>query len=253
MTTSATTSPQARIAAKQALRTALAHHNGDPGHPAVAAAIARLALLNPTAAPAQSAALIGDWRLISAPIFPDGKLRADGTYAYTLGRLAFNMFRPRRLLLVIDQVAQPVWPITGTKQQTHDIVVNFTTLGDTYPATSGIVRNLGVCEPMSDTALQVKFTGGTLEPASGTDLQQWRQVFDQPETDHHFSPKAWLQGLFLKWLFGLVPPQGMNPENGHLEFQMQRSPKGTLEIVYLDEELRITRGQKETVLVCERC
>ncbi|MEQ8957811.1 MAG: PAP/fibrillin family protein [Coleofasciculus sp. C2-GNP5-27] len=33
---------------------------------------------------------------------------------------------------------------------------------------------------------------------------------------------------------------------------MKRSPKGKLELLYLDEELRITRGEKGTVLVCER-
>ncbi len=33
---------------------------------------------------------------------------------------------------------------------------------------------------------------------------------------------------------------------------MKRSPKGRLEVLYLDEELRITKGEKGTVLVCER-
>jgi len=33
---------------------------------------------------------------------------------------------------------------------------------------------------------------------------------------------------------------------------MKRSPKGKLELLYLDEELRITRGEKGTVVVCEQ-
>ena len=44
----------------------------------------------------------------------------------------------------------------------------------------------------------------------------------------------------------------MNPETGEVAFAMKRSPKGSLEIIYLDEELRITRGNKGTVVVCER-
>lgn len=47
-------------------------------------------------------------------------------------------------------------------------------------------------------------------------------------------------------------PQGINPQTGQVSFQMRRSPKGKLAILYLDEELRITRGEKGTVLVCER-
>lgn len=44
----------------------------------------------------------------------------------------------------------------------------------------------------------------------------------------------------------------MSPETGEVSFTMQRSPKGRLEILYLDDELRITRGEKGTVLVCQK-
>ena len=53
-------------------------------------------------------------------------------------------------------------------------------------------------------------------------------------------------------MFGLVPPQGMNLETGEISFTMKRSPKGRLEVLYLDEELRITRGERGTILACER-
>jgi hypothetical protein len=243
----------ARTDAKQALREALKNHGGDPKHPAVAAAIEHLATFNPTPAPARNPdQLDGNWKLISAPSFPDGELRTDGTYGYTLGRLAFNMFQPKELKVVINQVSQPVFPIPGTSQRTHDIVVHFTPLSETFASLQGIVRNLGVCEPSSDTALQVQFTGGILEPAAGTELQQWQAVFGNPTAPTPSGLKEWFQGLFLKYMFGLVPPKGMDATTGRIEFQMQRSPKGTLEILYLDDELRITRGQKETVLICER-
>lgn len=58
--------------------------------------------------------------------------------------------------------------------------------------------------------------------------------------------------MVLKFMFGLVKPEAMNPKTGEVSFTMKRSPKGHLRVLYLDEELRITRGEKGTVLVCER-
>jgi len=248
-----TISSTARLTAKATLHQALADHDGNPAHPAVAAAIEALAPLNPTPAPTQTPELLeGQWRLISAPSFPDGEQLADGSYCYRLGRLAFNMFHPRDLNVVINQVWQPVWPIQEGPQRSHDIVVAFTIRQDTVPPLQGIVRNLGVCEPASDTALRVWFTGGILEPAQGTDMAQWHRIFGDQTKASHTSLKDWFQGLFLKLMFGLVPPTAMAPDTGRVEFTIQRSPQGSLTILYLDEELRITRGHKETVLICDR-
>ena len=58
--------------------------------------------------------------------------------------------------------------------------------------------------------------------------------------------------VFFKLMFGLTPPQGMNTETGEISFTMKRSPKGRLEILFLDEELRITKGKKENILIFER-
>jgi hypothetical protein len=244
---------QSQIQSKQALREALKAYGGNPQHEAVAAAINRLIEQNPTSAPARQTTLLeGDWLLTSAPSFPNGELQPDGSYVYTLGRLAFNMFEPRDLKVVINQVSQPVFPIQRTGQYTHDIVVKFTVLDETVSSLQGIVRNLGVCEPGSDTALQVQFTGGVLEPAAGTDLAAWNAIFGTPGSAHRPSLKDWTQSLFLKLMFGLVPPTGMNPQTGRSEFSMKRSPNGSLGILYLDEDLRITKGEKGTVLVCEK-
>ncbi len=242
-----------RSDAKHYLKAALAAHGGNPKDATVATALDRLIALNPTPAPCRHLPLLeGDWLLLSAPSFPDGERQADGTYVYTLGRLAFNMFQPQALKVVIQQVSQPVVPIQGTSQHSHDIVVKFHTLGDGVPPLEGIVRNLGVCEPDSHTALRVQFTGGVLEPSKATDLKSWNQVFRTSSFPSRSGLKDWWQNLFLKVMFGLVPPEGMNPTTGRSTFKMKRSPKGALEILYLDEELRITRGEKGTVLVCQR-
>lgn len=244
---------QARLEAKRKLREALTTHGGDPKQTAIASAIDDLIRLNPTPAPTREFdRLQGQWRLISAPSFPNGERREDGSYVYTLGRLAFNMFQPQDLKVVIHEVSQPVLPISGGPQHTHDIVVTFSTLSSAFSPLQGRVRNLGVCEPETDATIQVQFTGGTLEPVEGTDLSQWKQVFGNPTPPSQSSLKEKLQGLFLKFMFGLVPPTGMDAQSGRIEFQMKRSPKGSLEILYLDDELRITKGEKGTILICER-
>ncbi len=248
-----TSEKEKREAAKTALREALAAYDGNIKHEVVADAIAKLSSLNPTAAPTHSGSLLeSEWLLISAPNFPQGEKRQDGKFAYTLGRLAFNMFQPTNLKIVIDRVLQPVLPLGDEEKLTHDIVVEFTTVDDHLPQLKGIVRNLGVCQPISDRLLQVKFTGGILAPQDLNQIDDWKTVFGKQDRPSKVNWQEKLKFGLFRSIFGLVPPQSMNPKTGEISFTMQRSPKGKLEIDYLDEELRITRGARGTVLICER-
>lgn len=247
------TEAQDRKAAKTRLREALIAHEGNTKHEVVAAAIEKLAQLNPTTAPARSEILMdGQWLLINAPNFPDGERQADGKYIYTLGRLAFNMFQPTRLKIAIDRVLQPVVPVDNTQQRTHDIIVEFTTVDENTSTLQGIVHNFGVCEPASDNTLQVKFTGGALAPKNQTQMQAWQATFGEQSKPANRGLKEKLMAGVLRMMFGIVPPQEMDRTTGRVSFKMKRSPKGKLELLYLDEELRITRGERGTVLVCER-
>jgi hypothetical protein len=244
---------QDRKVAKTMLREALATYEGNTKHEVVAAAIEKLVSLNPTAAPAHSEELMdGQWLLINAPNFPNGERRADGKYVYTLGRLAFNMFQPTSLKLVIDRVLQPVIPIGNGQQRTHDIIVEFTTVDENTPTLQGITHNLGVCEPISDNTLQVQFTGGTLAPKEQQEMAAWTAIFGDQSKPSKRSLKERLMSSILRIMFGIVPPQGMDRQTGQISFKMRKSPKGKLQLLYLDEELRITRGERGTVLVCER-
>ncbi|NET37471.1 MAG: fimbrial protein [Cyanothece sp. SIO1E1] len=247
------TTTEARNAAKGVLREAIAIHGGNTNHEAVVAAIEKLTQLNPTATPARSEALLdSQWLLMSAPNFPDGRQQANGKYVYTLGRLAFNMFQPTHLQVVIDRVLQPVVPTGNGQQRTHDIITEFTTVNENIPTLQGIVYNFGVCEPADDDALQVQFTGGALAPKDTHNLEAWKAIFGDQSKPAKKSLKEKLSSAFLGIMFGLVPPQGMEPDTGQISFKMRRSPKGKLKLLYLDEELRITQGERGTVLVCER-
>ncbi|MBD2457620.1 fimbrial protein [Nostoc sp. FACHB-87] len=241
------------VKAKLALRQILAACGGNTKDETVIAAIENLRLVNPNPAPTRKGKLLdSNWVLISAPNFPGGKRLGNGKFVYTLGRLAFNMFQPTTLKLVIDRVSQPIFLLGNGEQRSHDIVVEFTTVDENYPQISGVVRNLSVCEPISDTALQVKFTGGILAPKDPNKMDEWRTIFGQQSQNVKRSLKDSLMFGLFKLMFGLVPPQGINSETGEAKFIMERSPKGRLEILYLDEELRITCGEKEMILVCER-
>ena len=240
-------------AQKTRLREALAAYAGNTKHEAVAVAIEKLVQLNPTAAPTRSEALMdGQWLLISAPNFPNGEQRADGKYVYTLGRLAFNMFQPTSLKIVIDRVLQPVVPVGKGQQRTYDIIVEFTTVDENTPTLQGIVHNFGVCEPTHDNVLQVQFTGGDLAPKEQNEMEAWKGIFREQSKPSRTSLKERLINSVLRMMFGIVPPQGMDHQTGRVSFKKQKSPKGKLELLYLDEELRITRGNRGTVLVCER-
>lgn len=238
-------------AAKAALREALAAYGGDTKNKVVASAVEKLRYLNPTVAPAYSGSLLeSEWLLISAPNFPQGKQREDGKFAFTLGRLAFNLFQPVDLKVVIDRVLQPVFSLGNEEQRSHDIIVEFTTVDERLPKLMGVVRNLGVCQPISNTVLQVKFTGGILAPRDTKQMEDWKAVFGEQGSSRSWKEK--LTSNAFRAIFGLIPPKSMNLETGEVSFTMHRSPKGRLEILYLDEELRITRGERGTILVCER-
>jgi hypothetical protein len=242
-----------RETAKKALREGLTAHEGNPKHEVVALAIQQLALLNPIATLADYEAWMdGQWLLISAPNFPNGVRQANGTYVYTLGRLAFNLFQPTNLKVAIDRVLQPVMPIENSQQRTHDIIVEFTTVEQEMPPLQGIVHNFGICEALDEQTLQVRFTGGALAPKHADQLERWQAVFGNQSRSEKRSLKERVVGSLANLWLGIVPPQGMDQQTGKVSFTMQRSPKGKLSLLYLDEELRITRGERGTVLVCER-
>lgn len=244
-----------RNIAKTALIEALKMSGGDTKNEEVVAAIEHLASLNPQSAPTENEKLLeGNWLLINAPNFPDRQNDTQGRYIYTLGRLAFNMFEPVKLKVEIERVLQPVFPTGKENEFTHDIVVEFKTIDENMPELKGIVKNLAVCSPESQDTVQVKFTGGELMPRETEEplkMNQWLQIFGQ-ESQSQLSLQERITSIFIKWMFGISKASKINTQTGKRVFTMKKSPKGILKLLYLDDELRITRGNRGTVLVCQR-
>ena len=242
--------------AKKALFEALKTSGGDTKNEIVVAAIKKLASLNPNSAPTENGSLLeGNWLLINAPNFPGRQHDSQGRYVYTLGRLAFNMFEPVGLLVEIERVLQPVFPTGEGNERTHDIVVEFKTIDENIPQLKGIVKNLAVCSPKSKDTVEVKFTGGELMPLEieePAQMKQWLAVFAQESQKSQLSLRERIVSVFVKWMFGISKASDMDSKTGKRVFTMEKSPKGILKVLYLDDELRITKGNRGTVLICQR-
>ncbi len=246
-----------RVAAKTALKQALEEHDGDTNHKDVLSAIDRLVAFNPTLAPTKTDSLqFGEWILISAPNFPNGQKRADGKYEYTLGNLAFNIFEPTELKLVIDRVVQPVFALDTTEQLSHNILVEFTIVDEIANNLQGSIKNLGQASASDDRTLQVKFTGAELLPRNlenPEEIKVWLDIFALKKQNRKVSLSKKIQLFIARLLLGLDLPSDIDKDTGKLSFTMSRSPQGGVEIIYLDSDLRITRGtKKKTILVCEK-
>jgi len=219
----------------------------------VSEAVDALAALNPTPRPAASPLLRGDWIQTSDPEFvgylgPD----EDGLQRYTLGRLGFGMFKPEDLVCSISQPRNPIAD-RGDKID-YGIVTSFSFAAATGERLQATLSSRAECAVASDTRLAVKFLGGELVPGTGRPVdgeagEAWRATFGEALSG--VGKRERLKNWLLKQLVGLTPP-GHMARDGSMAYALTKSPESYLEILYLDDELRITKGNRGTVVVCER-
>ena len=241
--------------AKQALFTALTAHAGDVRNKSVLSAVESLVKTSSNNSSINWELLQGHWLLINAPNFPDRQLEFKPRYIYTLGRLTFNAFEPSGLLIEIERVTQPIFPTERDNEFTHDIIVEFKTIDPDIPELKGFIKNLAVCTFKDETTLEVKFTGGELMPLNIRDNEKmaiWLSIFGQKSTPFSLNIKEKIGSLVVKWMFGVGKASPIDLQTGKTTFAIAKSPTGILEILYLDDELRITRGKSESILISQR-
>lgn len=56
----------------------------------------------------------------------------------------------------------------------------------------------------------------------------------------------------MKRMMGLERPTGMASGTGVMSYSMSKAPKGWLDVMFLDDEWRITRGNRGSIVVAER-
>ena len=107
--------------------------------------------------------------------------------------------------------------------------------------------------------LAVTFKGSTLIPSSSVlndpALHKvWKETFCDAykKADKESGLISEALRMALSWWFQLEFPTDLVGEDLSVNFQMKRSPKGYVDVLYLSERLRITRGNRGTLVVVER-
>ncbi|KAL7550678.1 hypothetical protein ACHAWF_013895 [Thalassiosira exigua] len=227
----------------------------------------------------------GRWRSITTPPFP-GKLPDDdaGRSRYTLGRMSFGMFKPTKAVCAVDDIVNVVEPrgsdggtdggndappTAGDKAddenapawtQTYDIEVLMDVEASSGTKLPAKLTNYGECFPQSSTRLGVKFSKGTLEPRFSKDdaasAAAWKETFEgavakEAEARSYLGAAAsWAIGALMKAMMGLEPPT--DASDFTQTYCIKRPYAGYLDVIYMDGDLRVTRGNKGTVVVTER-
>jgi len=239
---------------KAAFLAALDEKGRDCSDPAVLAAVEALSELNPT----KNAALTGDyldadWRQVSKSTFP-GEIREE---VFTLGRLSFNLYEPSDMEWKIEQTLNPVRQLkSGDSEREYEFWISLSCVDARYPKFKALMKNFGRCkpDPKKSERLEVWFTGGSFEPAADMDaslLPEWKKTF----TAAMGAKKPNLTTRFANWamkqMMGLKRPDSVK-DDGSMNYEMTKAPHGYTDILYMDDDLRITKGNRGTVVVVDR-
>jgi hypothetical protein len=254
---------------KEKLKSLLAKYYGDTKNPDVVEVVDQLSELNPAKEnAAQSSLFLGEFYALTCPNFP-GRIEpqkgAEDLVQYTLGRLSFNIFQPHKLVCTLRSVRNPVsnQNISGQEDKktfSYPLVLDITihTPDGDLPAT---LVNEAYCyeNPDVNNRIMVSFSGGTLMPAEEikhdiSKLKLWAQTFEgaYKKADTERSYFGWFFQSMIRILLGLTVPSDDSLLKHTFHFGMKRSPVGYLDVLYLDEDLRITRGNRGTIVVVER-
>jgi hypothetical protein len=253
---------------KASLKSLLAQHDGCTKHPVVVQAIEELSALNPTDDAANSDLFLGVFHALTSPNFP-GRISPnkgqEDLVQYTLGRLSFNIFQPQKLVCTLRNVRNPVSlnpHVKGDDKKvwSYPLILDITIhspLGD-LPA---ILQNEATCYEHAEQKgrLMVSFSGGTLMPAeeiarNPSKLMLWAQTFEDAykKADEERSYIGRIFQYIIKLLLGLTLPTDYSLLKNSFHFDLKRSPVGYLDVLYLDDDLRITKGNRGTLVVVER-
>ena len=184
---------------------------------------------------------------------------------------SFGMFKPTTIVCAVDDIVNIVEDI---KEDTDDTTTNDVMWRQTYTidvlmkieTSNGIklparLTNYGECFPTSTDRLSVKFTQGALKPQfdmgdSSNATLAWKETFDNAiskEADaQSYIGKAgtWVMHKMMSAMMGLEPP--IDSADYTQTFKITKPYLGYLDILYIDDDFRVTKGNKNTIVVVER-
>ncbi|KAJ1458430.1 hypothetical protein M885DRAFT_512857 [Pelagophyceae sp. CCMP2097] len=268
--------------AKDQLLEALAAADGEPRGPGVADAASRLgaewrASLHPRDNGGRPLRLAGGrWATRTRADFLGSVGRRDGKYCYTLGRMSFGLFTPNNIVLALTGCAVVVRPFSkrlrkslappsafcaaGGELKTYDIEVSLEVVDARGAGLSGFMTTFGFCTehvktdtklpPDAAHRLDVCFVGGQLQPDPKCANEQWADIFGRAEAPQE---KALATRMVL-WLASralgieLEPPE----PQGVQRYVVNRPISGYLDVLYSDDDVRVTRGHRGSLVVLQR-
>ena len=96
----------------------------------------------------------------------------------------------------------------------------------------------------------VWFTGGSLRPAEGVDLQAWSDIFGRGN-DRRRKLADRAKVVAAKLLLGAEIPHGMEAD-GSMTYHFHRPLPGHLDVLYTDDTLQVLKGNRGSVMVHAR-
>lgn len=269
---------------KAELKLLLSKHNGCTKSKEVVELVEKLSAINPVPTNcSNSIHWIGDYYTLSAPSFP-GRIVNDKTSLpqFTLGRLSFNVFQPNNLVCSIKSIRNPITVCNGNSDDesrggttfTYDIILdliihtpsdedsnNDQHNGIQDSDIEAIMHNTAICYPSPDidNRIMVTFTGSSLTPKNKNDKAmglKWNKNFANAyrKADVERTVFGRLLRGGLKWFLGMTfPSDADSSDEEHVfSFEMKKPMTGYLDILYLDEDVRITKGNRGTIVVADR-
>lgn len=153
------------------------------------------------------------------------KVESRGT-PLTLGRLTFNSFQPAGLEVLMDQVYNHVG-LRGTDEYSLITEFQVTSQGEDAQGVQGLSIFKGRFTAAGPTRMDLVFDSITLAPrVPDTDLELWKSLFREGNP-------------------------GMD-DRGVVPVKFPAAIPGFVEFLYLDDELRVTKGNQGNINVVRR-
>lgn len=246
---------------KNRLRALLDRYDGSTKEPDVIETIESLSALSPFQDHSAEwlNLFIGEFLTQTSPNFA-GRLppshEGDRRVQYTLGRLSFNTFHPNDLVCTLHGVRNVVEPQQDGTFSYHlicDITIHLPG-GDVE---AEIANESFCCRDDNSNRVHVFFTGSNLYPARSVmdnegKFSLWTNTFDEATLETAAAERTyfgWIIDKVLKRMLGM-DVRFEKPYSFRMEFK--KALKGHIDVLYLDEEMRITKGNRGTIVVVER-
>lgn len=274
--------------AKKTLLARLEEADGEPRNKRVAAAVEVLAaewrlwkesdesLSSPAGALRQAT---GRWEALTRADFPGsvGRNENSKAYTYTLGRMSFGLFSPSDVILSVEGCTATCRPLDlferplsvpdafahlpRSHMRSYNIEVRFVVTDDRAPGLAGTITTYGYCVAAANRApdaahrLDVWFVAGDLRPdkfESRADADKWAALFgaEASQSRHKRSlvtrASLWFVSVALGIQLAPVEPEGVQC------YTVARPISGHVDVLFTDGDLRITRGNRNSLVVMRR-